>query len=54
MKKSKTINIRITESQFENLMETVIKTEKTKSTIIQELLDKLNILKMSKIKTKIK
>jgi hypothetical protein len=40
MKKSKTINIRITESQFENLMDTVTRTEKSKSLIIQELLDK--------------
>ena len=52
MKKSKTINIRITESQFQNLMETVIKTEKSKSTIIQELLNKPNLHKMTKSKTK--
>ncbi len=52
MKKSKTINLRVTTSQFDNLMETVIKTEKSKSKIIQELLDKLNINKMSKTNIK--
>jgi hypothetical protein len=48
MKKDKTINIRINKFQFENLMDTVTKTDKSKSKIIQELLEKLNIHKMSK------
>ena len=44
MIKSKTINIRISQFQFDKLMEIVVKTEKSKSVIIQELLDNLNIL----------
>ncbi len=43
MKKLKTINVRINRTQFEKLMETVVKTEKSKSTIIQEFLDNLNL-----------
>jgi hypothetical protein len=43
MIKSKTINIRITQFQYDKLLETVVKTEKSKSAIIQELLENLNI-----------
>jgi hypothetical protein len=43
MKKIKTINVRVNRTQFEKLMNTVIKREKSKSAIIQELLDNLNI-----------
>ncbi len=43
MIKSKTINIRISQFQFDKLMEIVVKTEKSKSAIIQELLENLYI-----------
>lgn len=41
MIKSKKINIRITESQFQNLMEVVVKTEKSQSKVIRDLIEGL-------------
>ena len=39
MKKTKKINIRITEQQLKNLLIESIKTDKSKSTLIREMLD---------------
>ncbi len=41
MIKSRKINLRITENQFQNLMEVVVKTEKSQSKVIRDLLEGL-------------
>lgn len=41
MIKSRKINLRITENQFQNLMEVVVKTEKSQSKVIRDLIEGL-------------